>query len=165
MVRIAAAGESSFVPVAAEIFLDNAWRGVFPNFRQIIPSYCEHEVTMKIEDLRAVMKGWDKKVTVMHMNFNVDAVSGKGCVEIYSKAAGKDGPDVIALVTNLLCESLPNGDGTALKIAFNPEFLFDMVRALPIRKGHVTFRMNGSLTPVVIKHTAATYLLMPLNSI
>lgn len=52
-------------------------------------------------------------------------------------------------------------EGKDIRIGFNPKFILDMLRAIPDEE--VTLDMINSRTPVVVKNSSYTYLVLPVN--
>ncbi len=125
--------------------------GVYPNFRQVIPSQCEERVTVDRESLlaalrRAALMTDDEsptvKVTFEKNKLNISAVT----------------PDV-----GEAHESVPiKYAGKTIAMAFNPDFMMDPLRNLV--SDEISIELVDDMSPAIIKcELPFLYVLMPLR--
>jgi DNA polymerase-3 subunit beta len=125
--------------------------GIYPNYRQVIPSQCDERVTMEREGLLAAIKRVSlvttDKANPMTLSFT------KNTLTIVMTT-----PDV-----GEARETLPvKYSGKDLTVAFNPEFMMDPLRSLT--NDEVYLELTDELSPGVIKGDMPfLYVIMPMR--
>jgi DNA polymerase III subunit beta len=125
--------------------------GVYPNYRQVIPSQCEERVTVEREGLlnalRRVSLLTTEKSSATKMTFSKNKVT----VSISSPDVGE------------ARETLPiKYSGKEISVAFNPDFMMDPLKNLS--NDEVYIELIDELSPGVIKcDIPFLYVLMPMR--
>ena len=125
--------------------------GVYPNFRQVIISQCDHRITIPREELLGVLgfvsHATSEKSNAMRMTFEDNRLS-----------IAASSPDVGAAEGELTVKY----NGPKITAIFNPEFMADPLRNLTSDEIYV--ELNDSMSPGLIKSDIPfLYVLMPLR--
>lgn len=125
--------------------------GVYPNFRQVILSQCDHRITVPREELlgvlRRVMLFTTEKSNAVRLTFENNLLT----ILANSPDVG-EAHDIVAVKYN----------GPKLSALFNPEFMMDPLRNLT--SDEIYIELNDSMSPGLIKSDIPfLYVLMPLR--
>ncbi len=125
--------------------------GVYPNFRQVILSQCDHRIAIPREELlgvlRRVLLFTTEKSNAMRLTFEDNLLT----IMANSPDVG-EAHDVIAVKYN----------GPRISAIFNPEFMMDPLRTLS--SDEIFMELNDAMSPGLIKSDIPfLYVLMPLR--
>ena len=125
--------------------------GVFPNFRQVIPSQCENRVVMPREDFLGALR----RVSALAMDneISLTLTFARNKLEVFGSVAE----------VGEAKESLPvKYDGKSIKIAFNPYYLIEPIKQLS--SDNLYFEFNDDIGPGVLKSDESfLYVIMPVR--
>jgi len=125
--------------------------GVYPNFRQVILSQCDHRVTVVREDLIKVLRRvtlfTTEKSNAMRLTFG-----DNNLVIVASSPDVGEAHDSVPIKYN----------GPKITAIFNPEFMMDPLRTLT--SDDIYIELNDAMSPGLIKSDIPfMYVLMPLR--
>ena len=140
---------------ANQILISRLLDGSYPNYRQLIPSRFERQVTLErklfLSALERIAVLADQKNNIVKISINATGQEVSLSVEAPDVAAGR--------------ESLPaQVSGEDVEIAFNVKYLLDGLKALP--SNEIQIQLNNATSPAVLVPIGAakmTYLLMPVQ--
>ncbi|CAN1213184.1 DNA polymerase III subunit beta [Tumidithrix helvetica PCC 7403] len=140
---------------ANQVLTSRLLDGGYPNYRQLIPTQFERQVTVErkalISALDRISVLADQKNNIVKISINATSQEIALSVEAPDLANGK--------------ESLPaQVSGDDLEIAFNTKYLMDGLKALP--SNEIQIQLNSATTPVVlvpIGGVKMSYLIMPVQ--
>jgi DNA polymerase III subunit beta len=140
---------------ANQILISRLLDGTYPNYRQLIPSRFDRQVTLErklfLSALERIAVLADQKNNIVKITVDSTGQEISLSVEAPDVAAGR--------------ESLPaQVSGEDVEIAFNVKYLLDGLKALP--SNEIQIQMNNPTSPAVlvpIGATKMTYLLMPVQ--
>jgi DNA polymerase-3 subunit beta len=125
--------------------------GVYPNYRQVIPSACEERVTVEREALLAAMRRVSL-VTTDKSNATRLTFGGNQLVIVTQTPEVGEARETMPIKYN----------GKQIEIIFNPEYVMDPLRNL--EGDEVYIEMNDGHSPALIKcDLPFLYVLMPLR--
>jgi len=125
--------------------------GVYPNFRQVILSQCDHRIAISREELQGVLRRvllfTTEKSNAMRLTFEDNLLT----IVANSPDVG-EAHDVLAVKYS----------GPKISAIFNPEFMMDPLRTLT--SDEIYIELNDSMSPGLIKSDIPfLYVLMPLR--
>jgi DNA polymerase-3 subunit beta len=140
---------------ANQILTSRLLDGSYPNYRALIPSQFERQITldrkMLVSALERIAVLADQKNNIVKVSFNATGQEISLSVEAPDVATGR--------------ESLPaQMSGSDLDIAFNVKYLLDGLKA--IDSHDIQLKLNNSTSPAIITPIGAsqmTYLIMPVQ--
>ncbi len=140
---------------ANQILISRLLDGSYPNYRQLIPTSFERQVTLErklfLSALERIAVLADQKNNIVKISINATGQEVSLSVEAPDVAAGR--------------ESLPaQVSGEDVEIAFNVKYLLDGLKALP--SNEIQIQLNNATSPAVLVPIGAakmTYLLMPVQ--
>jgi DNA polymerase-3 subunit beta len=140
---------------ANQILTSRLLDGSYPNYRALIPSQFERQVTLErkalVSALERIAVLADQKNNIVKISFNTTGQEISLSVEAPDVATGR--------------ESLPAQiSGGDLEIAFNVKYLLDGLKA--IDSNDIQLKLNNSTSPAIINpigSTQMTYLIMPVQ--
>ncbi|MFQ3680437.1 MAG: DNA polymerase III subunit beta [Pseudanabaenaceae cyanobacterium] len=129
--------------------------GTYPNYRQLLPSQFEREVTLDRKQLVAALERVailaDRKNNIVKLTIDTVAQEVKLSVEAPDLANGSETLTVQA-------------SGESMDIAFNVRYLLDGLKVMDTAE--VQLRLNGAIQPAVLQPLGGTkmrYLIMPVQ--
>ncbi len=129
--------------------------GVYPNYRQVIPTGCDERVVIEREQLIGALRRISMILTDTSM---ADVFSAK-----FTFSANQ--LTVVAMASDVgkARETLPiKYTGKEISVTFNPEYVIDPLKALS--DDEVFFEMSNGMSPVLVKCSHPfLYVLMPLR--
>jgi DNA polymerase-3 subunit beta len=140
---------------ANQILISRLLDGSYPNYRQLIPTRFERQVTLErklfLSALERIAVLSDQKNNIVKITINATGQEISLSVEAPDVAAGR--------------ESLPaQVSGDDVEIAFNVKYLLDGLKALP--SNEIQIQLNNPTSPAVLVPLGGlkmTYLLMPVQ--
>ncbi len=125
--------------------------GIYPNYRQVILSHCDHRIAIPREELLGVLRRillfTTEKSNAMRLTFENNLLT----IVANSPDVG-EAHDALAV----------KYDGPALSAIFNPEFMMDPLRTLS--SDEIYMELNDAISPGLIKSDIPfLYVLMPLR--
>ncbi len=125
--------------------------GIYPNFRQVILSHCDHRIAVPREELlgilRRILLFTTEKSNAMRLTFENNLLT----IVANSPDVG-EAHDALAV----------KYDGPSLSAIFNPEFMMDPLRTLT--SDEIYIELNDAISPGLIKSDIPfLYVLMPLR--
>ncbi len=129
--------------------------GVFPDYRQIIPTRYETEVVVKRGDLLDLLKLSNVFTNKFNQADLTVTADDKNQIEIKTKNDNGD---------NRSWLPAQSVTGSSVSIGFNLKYLLEGLAA--IRTENVVLRLNGDSKPIVVAgvgDTSFTYLIMPIR--
>lgn len=125
--------------------------GVFPNFRQVIPTQNENRVVIPREGFLGALR----RVSALAMDNDISLTLtfARNKIEVYGSVAE----------VGEARESLPvRYDGKSVKIAFNPYYLIEPIKQLA--SDEIYFEFNDDIGPGVLKSDESfLYVIMPVR--
>jgi DNA polymerase-3 subunit beta len=138
----------------ATYFTSRLVSGVYPNYRQIMPTQRKTQVVVEKRDLMQSLKLSSLfSDRLNQITVKVDPKEGVCEVESKNQDTGEN--------TTLLDATL---EGDPITMSFNAKYILDCFQSVPEEK--VTLSFNGTGKPLVIRGVrdqAFTYLVMPMN--
>lgn len=133
-------------------FMSRLVDGSFPLYEQIIPKNSNFEAEADIESLLAVTKR--ASICTSDRTSKVNYSFRKGSLTVSASSQNMEFEDEIPV----------SYDGDDFDVSFNPACIMDIMKILPA--GHVTIRLNQSISPVLMTikaEDAPIYIVMPLR--
>ena len=129
--------------------------GQYPNYRQLIPSTFERQITLDRRQLLSALERIavlaDQKNNLV--KFTIDSDNQQVSLSVEAQDVGKGRESLPAQVS-----------GDNIDIAFNVKYLMDGLKALPATE--IQLQLNGATSPVILTPLGGlkmTYLVMPVQ--
>ncbi|AFZ11010.1 DNA polymerase III, beta subunit [Crinalium epipsammum PCC 9333] len=129
--------------------------GQYPNYRQLIPSTFERQITLDRRQLLSALERIavlaDQKNNLV--KFTIDSDNQQVSLSVEAQDVGKGRESLPAQVS-----------GDNIDIAFNVKYLMDGLKALPAAE--IQLQLNGATSPVILTPLGGlkmTYLVMPVQ--
>lgn len=152
-VKVRASQQQIKLEVGPYILVSRLIEGQFPVYNRIIPTECQHNITLEREDLLAAIKRAAIVARAEASKLIFQAAEGRLTISAESGDVGRAKEELAATL-----------EGEEINIAFNAEYLTDVLAVMESER--VVWGLNGPMSPGLIKGSDDPdhlYVVMPMQ--